>query len=301
MDFQLHREEPLPEGLRRLAAYQLGKAIAYLEAADQDWEEQVHEARKALKRLRALVCLARAELGSEAMRWENRSLGLAARLLGGVRDAAALVECLDHLDVWSGKPHPRVRVWLLERKGLPGAGRQMVGQVVDALRWTQVRAEQWSLLGLGWEAIGPGVQWVYARGRRYLRLAGVEGGVEPFHQWRRYAKYGWYHTQILHEIWPAEIEVTQAGLDRVGELLGADHDLAVLGGLLQAEWPARRSKVEVRELATLIPLRQAELQAEALHLGSRLYAESPRALARRWGRYWEVWRGEGDRSSTSSW
>lgn len=292
MDFQLHRDEPLPEGMRQLAIHQLEKAIAHLEAADQDWEEQVHEARKALKRLRALVCLVRAELGPEVMRWENRSLGLTARLLGGLRDAAALVECLDQLDAWSGKPHPRVRAWLLERKGVPRAGQEAVGEVVDALRWAQVRVEQWPLQGLGWEAIGPGVQWVYARARRGLRLAREEGGEERFHQWRRYAKYGWYHAQVLHEIWPPLMEVTEAGLDRVGELLGADHDLAVLAGLLQTEWPARRSKQEVRELGTSIPLRQAEFQAEALSLGSRLYAESPRALARRWGRYWEVWRGE---------
>ncbi len=292
MDFRLHRDESLPEGLRRLAFHQLGKAIAHLEAADQDWEEQVHEARKALKRLRALVCLVRAELGPEVMRWENRSLGLTARLLGGLRDAAALVECLDQLDAWSGKPHLRVRAWLLERKGAPGAGQEMIGEVVDALRWTQVRVEQWPLQGLGWEAIGPGVQWVYARGRRCLGLAREEGGEECFHQWRRYAKYGWYHAQILHELWPSLMEVTQAGFDRVGELLGADHDLAVLAGLLQAEWPARRSKIEVRDLEVAFPLRQAELQAEALELGSRLYAESPRALARRWGRYWEVWGSE---------
>ena len=103
MDFHLHRDEPLPEGVRRLALHQLDQAIAQLEAADQEREEQVHEARKSLKRLRALACLVRAELGPEAIRWENHSLGLTARLLGGLRDAVALVECLDHLDAWSGQ------------------------------------------------------------------------------------------------------------------------------------------------------------------------------------------------------
>lgn len=292
MDFRLHRDEPLPEGMRRLALHQLEKAIAHLEAPDPPREEQVHEARKSLKRLRALVCLVRAELGAEAMRWENRSLGLTARLLGGLRDAAALVECLDQLDAWSGKTHPRVRAWLVERKAQSTDGQAAGSGVVDALRWAQVRVEQWPLQRGDWEAIGPGVQWVYARGRRSMRLAREEGGEVRFHQWRRYAKYGWYHTQVLQDIWAPLMEATQAELDRLGEVLGADHDLAVLAGLLQAEWPARRSRKEVQELGALIPLRQSELQTQALGLGSRLYAETPRALVRRWGWYWEVWRSE---------
>lgn len=291
MDFRLHRDEPLPEGLRRLALHQLERAIAHLEGPEGQGEEQVHEARKSLKRLRALVCLVRAELGPEQTHWENRSLGLTARLLAGLRDAAAQVECLDQLDAWSGIPHPRVRAWLSERKGNSAAAPLAAGEILDALRWTQVRLDQWPLLRPGWEAIGPGVRWVYARGRRCLRLARAEGGAERFHRWRRYAKYWWYHTQILEELWPPLMAVIQAELDRVGEVLGADHDLAVLAGLLETQWPARRSKKEVLDLAVLIPRRQAELQAEALGLGSRLYAEAPQALERRWGAYWVAWRG----------
>jgi CHAD domain-containing protein len=298
MDFQLHRDETLPEGLRRLAAQQLDQALAHLEGAEGPEEEQIHEARKSLKRLRALVCLARAELGPEQTRWELRSLGLTARLLAGARDAAALVECLDQLDAWSAVPHPRVRGWLEERKGHVVGGQPAV-QIADALRWAQVRLEQWPLGRQGWEAIGPGLRWVYARGRRAMNLARTEGGEERYHQWRRYAKYWWYHTQVLRELWPPLMEATQAALDRVGEVLGADHDLAMLAGLLQTQWPARRSKKEVLELAALIPRRQAELQAEALALGSRLYAEGPRALERRWGRYWEAWRGEDSLNSSS--
>jgi CHAD domain-containing protein len=293
MDFRLHRDEPLPAGVRRLAAHQLENAISQIETLGPEWEAQVHEARKALKRLRALACLVRAELGAEAMCWENRSLGLAARLLAGPRDAAALVECLDHLDAWSGKTHPRVRAWLVARKGQSGAKPAVGGEVLDALRWAQVRVEQWPLQGQGWETIGPGVQWVYAQGRLFMRLAQAEGGEERFHRWRRYAKYGWYHTQILGELWPPLMAATQDELDRLGAALGADHDLAVLAGLLATEGPARGARREILDLGLLFPRRQAQLQAEALVLGRRLYAEKPGALERRWGRYWEAWRGEG--------
>ena len=293
MEFRLLPHEPLPEGVRRLAGHQLTKAIGHLEGVDAAGDEHIHEARKSLKRLRALVCLVRGELGTEAMRWENRSLGQAAQVLAGMRDAAALVECLDRLGQWSGKDHPRVRAWLLDRRSEGDADTERAAvTVVDTLRWAQVRLEHWPLQGREWEAIGPGVQWVYAQGRRALRRAGAEGGEEAFHQWRRYVKYLWYHTQLLEGCWPALMSVTQAALDQVGEALGDDHDLAVLGGVLRAEWPATRARREVAQLAALIPRQQAELQARALGLGHRLYAERPRSLTRRWERYWAVWRGE---------
>lgn len=289
MDFVLRRDEPLPEGLHRLAAAQLQRALDQL-LAGADPEEEIHEARKALKRLRALVCLARADLGPERMRWEHRALGRCAALLAGQRDAAALVGCLEALQEWSGGAFPRVRRWLAQRQG--EAGREgAVGEAVDGLRWAQCRLESWGLQGRGWQSLGPGVRWVYGRARRCLRLARNEGGEEAFHTWRRYVKYGWYHAQVLQGVWPPVMLALQGELDRTAELLGAEHDLTVLAELLAGEETPRVSRAEAQRVAALIPQRQAQLRAAALELGARLYAEPPRALEKRWARYWAAWVG----------
>jgi hypothetical protein len=44
-------------------------------------------------------------------------------------------------------------------------------------------------------------------------------------------------------------------------------------------------------LEAAIEARQADLAREAFLLGRRLYAERPKAFARRLRRYWEAWRG----------
>jgi hypothetical protein len=46
------------------------------------------------------------------------------------------------------------------------------------------------------------------------------------------------------------------------------------------------------ELLTIVSQRRDHLQREAFRLGQRLYAESPAALCKRWGRYWELARKE---------
>ncbi|MCW3057232.1 MAG: domain containing protein, partial [Solirubrobacterales bacterium] len=83
-------------GLRRMALGQLDLAIGLLGGGRPD-EKAVHEIRKALKRLRALVRLLRHELGEEAFARESAALRDAGRRLAGARDAEVLLDTLDSL------------------------------------------------------------------------------------------------------------------------------------------------------------------------------------------------------------
>jgi hypothetical protein len=42
----------------------------------------------------------------------------------------------------------------------------------------------------------------------------------------------------------------------------------------------------------IIAIRQSTLEARALVLGAKLFAEPTKPLAKRWGMYWDVWRSE---------
>jgi hypothetical protein len=49
--------------------------------------------------------------------------------------------------------------------------------------------------------------------------------------------------------------------------------------------------VDVDALIELIDHRREQLQAEAMQVGARLYAERPKAFRRRMHRYWDATRG----------
>ena len=72
MEYRLKQGESVPEGVRRMAAAQLDKALAHLGCEDGERDKHIHEARKATKRLRALVRLVRRDLGDEVYALENQ-------------------------------------------------------------------------------------------------------------------------------------------------------------------------------------------------------------------------------------
>ena len=98
-DLGLHRGERLAGGMRRMALDQVDLAIDLLErsAAGVVDERTVHETRKALKRLRALLRLLRAELGEETFARENAALRDIAARLAGARDAEVMLATLHAL------------------------------------------------------------------------------------------------------------------------------------------------------------------------------------------------------------
>ena len=84
--------EGVGAGLRRMALGQVDMAIEMLEGAGSaDAGKAIHETRKALKRLRALVRVLESELGRKSAAREDRALAATARLLAGARDGEVLL------------------------------------------------------------------------------------------------------------------------------------------------------------------------------------------------------------------
>lgn len=97
MAFRLTQHTPLAEDLRRRADTELGAAIDRLLDHASPPGPRVHAARKAIKRVRALLRLVRAGLPPQRFRAHNLALGDAARGLSATRDAAVALATFDRL------------------------------------------------------------------------------------------------------------------------------------------------------------------------------------------------------------
>ena len=282
--YPLNEDEPLPQGIRAVARGRIDHAIDELRGkTDSTPEEAVHEARKDMKKLRALLRLARGELGKETFSSENACFRDAARELAGTRDSDVMLETLGALELPPGVGFDLRKAIETERRRngageRAGAARDAVGILKEARK----RVDDWPLERDSFEALAGGLERAYSRGRRAFRAAAAEPSVEALHEWRKRVKDLWYHHTLLRALWPPVMTAAGDEAHELSDRLGDDHDLAVL-----ASWVSANAKA-APELFEAVERRRAKLQAEAFALGARVYAEKPRAFVGRLGRLWDA-------------
>lgn len=301
MGYCIRRDEPVAEGVRRIALEQLDKAARSLAQPMEGRHKGVHEARKACKKLRALLRLARGPLGAEPYRRENLFVRDAQRDLSAVRDTAAIIESLDGLtahfaDQLDAQAFARLRAILVERCRAIEAEQMdrgdMPAQVAKRLDAARERIAGWRLsgkgTGKGMAMLRPGLHRVYRDGRRLFRALDAGSDAHAWHDWRKQVKYFWYHTRILCPLWPGPLDALSDELERVSDLIGHDHDLVVLRGIAAS---SDLDPTTAEALAALVERRCRELRLEAMPIGMRLYTDRPSDVVDRLGVYWKAWRG----------
>lgn len=302
-DLGLAAAEPTGEGLRRMALEQIELALSCLPAEATPSEHAVHETRKAIKRLRALLRLLRADLGKATFKRENAALRDIAARLSGARDAEVMLGTLDALiERHPGKLRGRAGVRRLRRtlaserdratrKTL--AKRATIAQVRGDLLAFRARVELWPLKDVReGRLVAEGMSSIYAQGRerheRALRSAGRN--TQAMHDWRKRVKSLRYAAEMLERQGEQQAKRAKrlgamaARADDLGETLGEEHDLALLAQRVRAE--RRRSSRKGRgidgksakRLLRLIARRRRKLRKAALGDGERLYRRSPKRL-----------------------
>jgi CHAD domain-containing protein len=290
--YRILQPDHLTDEVRRIATDQVDRGLAELDGEDRD--EGIHQVRKRCKKVRALVRLVR-EADQDLYRRENAAFRDTARRASHLRDDAAMVEAYDalasayedHVELAS---FAAVRAALVARRD---AAAPDVDEVLAALRSdleaARGRIATWELPGDGFEVLAGGLERTYRRSRKRRRDAYAEGSTEAFHEWRKRVKYHRYQVRLLQDAWPRVLRARRRELHTLGELLGDDHDLAVLRARLHADPDGHGGTDLVAALTGLLDRRRASLQVRADHLGARLFADEPGAFVGRIGSYWEAW------------
>jgi CHAD domain-containing protein len=235
--------------------------------------------------------LVRAPLGQEFDRF-NGIVRDAADVLAPIRDAQAVLATLDDLRAVGNGVEPD-----LERvRGIQAAAAEEATRAIhsgdariehaqELLVYARKRVKRWQLPD-GFEAIGPGLERSYRRGRRALREAIERPTDEHVHEWRKSVKNLWYHTRLVAPAAPSVLEPAITALDSLAEALGDDHDLAVLVERLAGDPHQYGGALHAISAIEIARAEQAVLRRPAFRLGATIYAEKPKAFVARIESYW---------------
>jgi CHAD domain-containing protein len=131
-----------------------------------------------------------------------------------------------------------------------------------------------------------GLKRIYRRGRQRMRAAKAEPTAEALHEWRKRVKELWYASQIVAAAAPERMDEFSKRAHRLSELLGEDHDLAVLRAYVKSHSGCFADESPRRALEAVIDRRRECLQREAFELGPKVYRRRPRRFAGSIERSW---------------
>ena len=306
MVFQFKRQETVDEAVKRSVRREIEKSLAVLGPTGNrrlkraEALQAVHEIRKSFKRVRAALRLVRDGLGDALYHEANFFFRDAARPLAALRDAEALLEATNKLaDDRAGQIDAGVLANLRKhlRKNQTAVARQVLDDAgalhavhllaLEALE----RVPRWKLRRDGWKAVASGIRRVYRDGRRARTTAKRKPTVENLHEWRKQAKYLWHHLQLLEPAWiDADAQLGERAR-ALTQLLGEDHDLAMLELTLAADPLPFGGHGALDELFAQVDRQRRLLQEQAFALGQDLYAEPPAAFRARIKAHWRAWKG----------
>lgn len=285
MAYCFHARETVRESVRRIGLEQIDALLA-------DFREgmtsvRIHDARKRCKMLRALLHLARGGIEAKTRRAGITRWRELARSLGRARDAAVRLESFQGIVSRPGScPHLAQMLAAdaeAERSAtLDAALLKRLAARVNAGRRAWLRMP---LRHHGWRLLEPGVRASYREARQALHLLGDEPSDEALHELRKCVKTLWYHLRLLGKVRPGKLTPLAQALERAGELLGVDHDLAMLRA-----YAVENEGDSLDVLDPLIAHRRAKLQRKARALIRPVLKPRPCESLARLERWWKTWR-----------
>lgn len=248
-------------------------------------DKQIHHARRQLKRARANLRLLRDAIGKAVYTRENIVLRDAARPLSGVRDAAVLRATADTM-INAARRGPRRRLLLKVRQALEQARREARAELrmmkatresVACLIAAAARMRKWRIYQSDRASVRSGLQRIYRRGRESLAIACVDPTIENLHEWRKQVKYLGHSMEVWQSHNANGMKSLVKRADKVADLLGTDHDLAVFEERLEKlDSPHPIRPIITRNIAE----RRCDLRDNALRKGRRLFKVKPRSFVR---------------------
>lgn len=294
MSFSLRLDESAARGLERIFRDQLHGARECLADDGQLTDEEIHQARKLIKRARATLRLLRPGLTRADFENTNRSLRDIARPLTQVRDSKVLLDSLQSLrkhfkdvnecpGIEELKRDLR-RQKLRSRREI-GSHTKAAAQLRRDLRRIERAATEWKVETDDWELLSPALKRIYRNARRAYGRACRSRADERLHEWRKQVKHFWHAMQILTPLRPGKVGKIADLAHKLANFLGDDHDLAVLNQRVLA---SDRDSAEA--LGTLIARRRADLQDRAFAVGARIFDRKPKVFVRTMGSLYQAWR-----------
>ena len=283
MGYHIEKGESLATAFGRIAAEEIDLAMAQSRRLHRG--EAVHNARKALKRLRALLRSLRVAFPKKLFRAENRHIAATCRRISPLRDVHVQLRTLGKLKAAASPAGDHIRRQLLRQQSsfirrIP-ALRKTVRALLEVSRQSLA---SWPLRKATAEDLASGLKRIYKQGREAFKAARKSPTPGHLHAWRKKTKSLGYGLEMIKNLGSGELSKMIRCSDILTVALGDDQDLFMVLRALDKEHRSNPAS-DFDRLANRISLKRAKRQKRAFKLGEKVYGEKSGGFEKRLDRY----------------
>jgi CHAD domain-containing protein len=295
--FRISERESVKETINRILYEQIDGILENCENKRDDFHKSIHEIRKSIKRIRAVLRLVREEIGYSSYYRENVFYRDINRSTSYLRTLNVLTLSLENIQTdLADKLEPeRIEPLLVDIRqqrekmlaGMLSSDRVLKDLSVQFMDGRS-RIPTLPIHNNKFEARAGGIERMYRQGKAYLNDSIKKTDTHQLHDMRKRMKYLWYQIEILKPVYPGLLKAYGSSLESISERLGIYHDLAVLSAYLQEnetglEEMVRDTVIEACEF------KKSAMLPDIFSQASAAYTEEPEAFIQRLDGYWKIY------------
>ena len=264
---------------------------------DPNVEDAVHNIRKTLKKIRAVLRLISDEIGYSSYLRENNFYRDIGRQLSEFRDLDVYLSVALDLeqrfimelnyscftDLISKIKHDKAACLnqLIKPEGFPA-------ELSQKLAIARINLEKVKITDDSFNFVMRGLNRSYKKGRKALHMCMDDTGPEKAHQLRKALKNIWYQIRIIRPVYPIFFKAYAKSLRSITRVLGKLNDYAEFKNYLNISSARGLNRSNRHIISVMLDNLQNEKMVIALPKVKLVLVEKPSEFIKRIYRYWEV-------------
>lgn len=294
--YQIDMSATMEESLRNVILVCISHIEDQIRNRKDDVHGPIHETRRTIKRIRAVLRLIRDEIGYSNYYRENSFYRDLSKHLSPARDSYVLIRTISGFNKKAPSEFPEKETGrlldLLSRKvdaDLELFKNQSGGfdRILEDLEPAKERVGEYCHLRNDFSAIRKGIQRIYGNGYGFLKTIRKSHDEEQFHEYRKNTKYLLYQMELIQPAYPRLIKAYTGTIDEYGDLLGDTRDFERLAEFIRSQFANRALRASGQRLEEYTRRRITELMQRIQAEAGWIYAEKPGRFVKRLAKYWD--------------
>jgi CHAD domain-containing protein len=292
-DFEIRKRENFRNGLLRMLDLLHLEASRFIIARSRQ-HISIHEMRKNIKKIRAILRLLRHEIGNETYHELNDYYRTIARKVAILRDDTSQIELLENMKKEVDAPDIHKTLSLAIRQvektrkkhfnKFYQSGTQH--EVRTAILEQMERNHDLDFNGDPDYFILQSLKRIHLRARSAMELSWDVKNDDVYHYMRKQVKYLMYQLMILNNAWPSYFRTYISELNKLSDLLGDLHDLNLFNEHVHNQQLVKLNPKQKKRILNHIYRQRAKLKKKIEKTSERLFSESSEAFSLR---VYDIW------------